>query len=1571
MKQNSLFLSSEFRRVLKRGRSLAAPALLLCLLGALAGQAGAQQSGARTLSGTVALEGPVYDAPVTFDFCAVDRAFFFEKTVTTAADGAFSISDVPPGQYNVYVKGGKWLREPLVIGAAASPLIDLRTGNQSGAAVRNANIGLRGGDAIEDNIVDSSDFGVLNGCFGASLNTPGSGYDPTADFNNDGSDDSSDFGILIGNFGQAGQEYATNLRTGPAAGGVALTWKGSPTATKYYVYRSNDGGATFTALPSSLTPYAVDAAGTSSSLYRVTALNVNSEEGLPSNVAGNVSLPASLDSVDRAQPGWAEDILPTDSPATAGAGPSAATSIDVTSGILENHPGPDLDAHNPVGLSPSFGRLYRSAQAERNYRSPGLSRGWSHNLDLRITQSGSLLTLIYPNGAKETWTANAGAITPNTPGTPYVVTGTGTAGAYTSLTMQFKDRTAYVFSVPQNLNDGTLRLTKMVNAVGSAVTIFYNNDGSLNALVNDASPAQTLLTFGYNGGSGLLSSVTDNVGGRVVSYSYDTSSNLSAVSQVNAANTALWAYKYTSITNTSNGTNTWPLLTQVGVPDPTQPTQNQIAYYPASQSDGIGRVTGFTDANNNQRNYNYGNGATTVEAREPDGTLDTTWTQTFNSSGADTGTVDAYGYASHIVYGDANNPKQPTSIKNRNGQETTIVYDGFGNLVSIKTPFKHDNTTQYLMTKFAFTYTDPTFPFGRLDSVQEGNFSLNEFRAPTTYTYYNGAEIKNGVVQPKGLLHLVTGPIPGTSSNPGAALVQEYIYTALGNVSQLNYPAPNNNAPAAGQPYSFVSYTFSYTTPPYAGAPTPTERLGQPTLVTPPGILTRSGLLRQAYKNYDYDAYGNVIYEADRLGITTRREYNNYANQVTKITFPPDGTGAGNYLVLGYGFPGGGVTYAQLYSPSGALIQTSRSLAGKEGEFASLGGDAIASGHYYDALYRARAVQDGKAQQTGLQYDLAGNAKRLTFPGNTGGAADSHSATYDADGNPATQTNGDNLTTLIIRESEDSQVKAVQYTTRPSISLAYDDYGRVNDVSDATAEQQVDYDDLDNITEVRTIYKDIPNQPTRTVHYDYFPDGSRKDMVTPAGTYYYTYYDSGQIYKTDTPWLLITDYYQNNGRLLAETTTTHASTPALFSEADYTLSGRGLITSLINMGGPVTTGGPATALQSFNTITYDVQGNRRMEKVDLTRANNAPPIFGGTLGYGYDAFNRLTSETSNLDSGGSPGIITQTYTPGYDLTRAYDAAGNMTQVPGQGSILYNINNQILGAAKNGNGDATGYGTFNETSQLTKANTTPVGPGFTAGYLADGRRAWKQSNASGSTRFYYLYDGDKVVAELDANGNVSNAFGWGFTGLVTRQESAPAAYHVYLYDPNGNAAERLTATNSTNRYMVDYVSFYDAYGTQRSQVSAQSGKQYPTPDMVGFRGQFGVWTDNETSFVDSTTPGGVPLEIRSPGVWTGTDYYDPAYARALSRQTYLATQNLLEDAAQANLYAADPNPLGHSLGSVLSGVTGGYFGGPEGSAVAVGAWESIYSYGERRDAGRTNRNRLAAGRDFRFDRSGFR
>ena len=71
------------------------------------------------------------------------------------------------------------------------------------------------------------------------------------------------------------------------------------------------------------------------------------------------------------------------------------------------------------------------------------------------------------------------------------------------------------------------------------------------------------------------------------------------------------------------------------------------------------------------------------------------------------------------------------------------------------------------------------------------------------------------------------------------------------------------------------------------------------------------------------------------------------------------------------------------------------------------------------------------------------------------------------------------------------------------------------------------------------------------------------------------------------------------------------------------------------------------------------------------------------------------------------------------------------------------------------------------------------------------------------------------------------------------------------------------------------------------------------------GQLGYWTDNETA-----SPNLTARQIRSPAVWTGERYYDPAYARHLSRETYRGEQNRVSDIELLNQYANDPNPIEH-------------------------------------------------------------
>ena len=115
--------------------------------------------------------------------------------LTTAAGspkGAYSVSGVPQGVYDVWIKGAKnlaVLNAGVVISGTAATVPDAT---------------LPAGDANNDNFCDTTDFGLLVGTYGSSAAVSGSGYDPAEDFNFDGFVDTTDFGLLVGNYGQQG-----------------------------------------------------------------------------------------------------------------------------------------------------------------------------------------------------------------------------------------------------------------------------------------------------------------------------------------------------------------------------------------------------------------------------------------------------------------------------------------------------------------------------------------------------------------------------------------------------------------------------------------------------------------------------------------------------------------------------------------------------------------------------------------------------------------------------------------------------------------------------------------------------------------------------------------------------------------------------------------------------------------------------------------------------------------------------------------------------------------------------------------------------------------------------------------------------------------------------------------------------------------------------------------------------------------------------------------------------------------------------------------------------------------------
>jgi hypothetical protein len=107
------------------------------------------------------------------------------ETAQTDASGVFTITDLEPGTYNVWVKHSHTLaqrEDGVEIAAGETKEVDFGT--------------LFEGDADDDNFIDISDFTIWKSLFETA--------DPTADFNNDDWVDISDFTLWKANFEKEG-----------------------------------------------------------------------------------------------------------------------------------------------------------------------------------------------------------------------------------------------------------------------------------------------------------------------------------------------------------------------------------------------------------------------------------------------------------------------------------------------------------------------------------------------------------------------------------------------------------------------------------------------------------------------------------------------------------------------------------------------------------------------------------------------------------------------------------------------------------------------------------------------------------------------------------------------------------------------------------------------------------------------------------------------------------------------------------------------------------------------------------------------------------------------------------------------------------------------------------------------------------------------------------------------------------------------------------------------------------------------------------------------------------------------
>jgi RHS repeat-associated protein len=206
-------------------------------------------------------------------------------------------------------------------------------------------------------------------------------------------------------------------------------------------------------------------------------------------------------------------------------------------------------------------------------------------------------------------------------------------------------------------------------------------------------------------------------------------------------------------------------------------------------------------------------------------------------------------------------------------------------------------------------------------------------------------------------------------------------------------------------------------------------------------------------------------------------------------------------------------------------------------------------------------------------------------------------------------------------------------------------------------------------------------------------------------------------------------------------------------------------------------------------------------------------------------------------------------------------------VSGSGSMIekvftYDTNGNTL--EEDAEGVITSY-TYDERNRMT--NTSGSGYAYDSAYNAEGYRTKKTVTGSGAGTTQYLYEYDKVVLEMNAQGTETGWNVYGDNTLLYRKAGGTTLY--YLYNGHGDVT---ALVNSSGTIVASY--YYDAFGV----VTDETGGSTATNNSYRYSG---YQYDKE---------GGL--------YYLNSRYYDPEIARFMSQDTYTGNAR---DPLSLNLY----------------------------------------------------------------------
>jgi RHS repeat-associated protein len=410
-------------------------------------------------------------------------------------------------------------------------------------------------------------------------------------------------------------------------------------------------------------------------------------------------------------------------------------------------------------------------------------------------------------------------------------------------------------------------------------------------------------------------------------------------------------------------------------------------------------------------------------------------------------------------------------------------------------------------------------------------------------------------------------------------------------------------------------------------------------------------------------------------------------------------------------------------------------------------------------------------------------------------------------------------------------------------------------MTDATGTFTYAYDDNDLLTGTQTSYSafSAAAHPNLAVNYGYWPDASRETLSygnytlaspgTPTSTFTYNYDGDGRwTGLADSAGPSATWAYQNNGWLSSQALS--ASGTAVASTS-YFSDQRGYTTSLHNWNGIGN-----VELSNFGAgsrgvyMKHDGLGNVLNMYVNLSTST----LYSGTTNYTYDTISgigtrsQLTQESTTRNGG-----VTNNFAYDGGSYTASTGVGNPTTFRSTTlSGTYNADNQYSGNTYDGEGNPTSYSGYAMVFDPENHLTSFTQSGTTHSYTYNGDDQCVSTFQTGATApTYSVYDGDHPFLQLASDGSVASVSDFGANGLFAKDG------HFYLWDPSGNACQRLTSTGT-----VEYTRYVDAFGAVTNTDSI-------TDSYGGMGGQWGY-------------------VMEGPFYRLGHRFYDPATGRFITR-----------------------------------------------------------------------------------------